>query len=217
MVSRINIVDLYASETFGGVLDLSVSSRAIALSAVAMLHHRYLYDNDGESLTDSEWDILDDKISLTLDELMTGITGFIFPAIWQTVDTTKYLVCDGSVYNRVDYPALYAILHSQYILTANTFYVPDLRNRFVVGAGSTYNVADTGGADSVTLTINQMPVHNHKYNQYTFGVDIESVGVPDPTGVGNPTIPQVSTNSGGGASHENRPPYYALKYYIVAQ
>lgn len=38
---------------------------------------------------------------------------------------------------------------------------PDLRNRFVVGAGSTYAVGDTGGADSVTLTAAQMPTHNH--------------------------------------------------------
>src|SRR5690554_5897142 len=32
---------------------------------------------------------------------------------------------------------------------------PDLRNRFIVGAGSTYSVGDTGGTDSVTLTTAQ--------------------------------------------------------------
>ena len=38
---------------------------------------------------------------------------------------------------------------------------PDLRDRFVVGAGNAYGVGDTGGADSVTLTESQMPSHRH--------------------------------------------------------
>jgi len=38
---------------------------------------------------------------------------------------------------------------------------PDLRDRFIVGAGSTYSRNDTGGADSVTLTENEIPSHSH--------------------------------------------------------
>lgn len=38
---------------------------------------------------------------------------------------------------------------------------PDLTDRFVVGAGGGYNVNDTGGADTVTLTESQMPSHAH--------------------------------------------------------
>lgn len=38
---------------------------------------------------------------------------------------------------------------------------PNLRDRFVVGAGGTYNVGDTGGAKDVTLTEAQMPSHKH--------------------------------------------------------
>ena len=38
---------------------------------------------------------------------------------------------------------------------------PDLRNRFIVGAGSTYAVAATGGADTVTLNATQIPSHSH--------------------------------------------------------
>jgi len=38
---------------------------------------------------------------------------------------------------------------------------PDLRNRFVVGAGDQYDRNDTGGANSVTLTESEMPSHNH--------------------------------------------------------
>ena len=50
---------------------------------------------------------------------------------------------------------------------------PDLRNRFIVGAGSNYNPGDTGGADSVTLTTAQMPQHNHGINdpQHNHGIN----------------------------------------------
>lgn len=48
---------------------------------------------------------------------------------------------------------------------------PDLRGRFVVGAGGAYDVGDTGGADSVALTTAQMPSHSHGGN-----VSIEEAG-----------------------------------------
>ena len=41
---------------------------------------------------------------------------------------------------------------------------PDLRNRFIVGAGSTYQPGNTGGSDSVTLTTEQMPSHAHGHS-----------------------------------------------------
>ena len=44
---------------------------------------------------------------------------------------------------------------------------PDLRNRFVVGAGSTYAVNATGGSDSVTLATANIPTHNHSFSGTT--------------------------------------------------
>jgi microcystin-dependent protein len=38
---------------------------------------------------------------------------------------------------------------------------PDLRNQFIVGAGSNYTVGSTGGNSSVTLTTSQLPAHVH--------------------------------------------------------
>lgn len=38
---------------------------------------------------------------------------------------------------------------------------PDLRNRFIVGAGDQYKLSATGGEDKHILTINEMPSHNH--------------------------------------------------------
>ena len=42
---------------------------------------------------------------------------------------------------------------------------PDLRNRFIVGAGSTYALGVTGGADKVALTASQLPSHYHAVGQ----------------------------------------------------
>ena len=85
---------------------------------------------------------------------------------------------------------------------------PDLRDRFVVGAGSTYAVAATGGEATHTLTIDEMPAHTHNY---------EGVSWYDKFDGGNWWSPgnaqtKTSTPTGGNQSHENRPPYYALAY-----
>ena len=49
---------------------------------------------------------------------------------------------------------------------------PDLRDRFIVGAGNSYSVGSKGGADSVTLTTSQMPSHAHSLNVNSFNVKI---------------------------------------------
>ena len=52
----------------------------------------------------------------------------------------------------------------------------DLRDRFLVGAGATYEPAATGGAATVVLTAAQMPAHNHPVSDPT-----HAHGVSDPT------------------------------------
>lgn len=141
--------------------------------------------------------------------------GTIQAVIRDTLDLSM-LLCDGSVYNRTDYPLLWDVLPAA-MKDATTLTVPDLRNLFLVGAGLDYSLADTGGLAAVTLTIDHMPVHSHTYYAPTFNIDVESVGVPDPTGVGQPAIPEQTTATGGDEPHENRPPYYAVRYAIVAR
>ncbi len=102
-----------------------------------------------------------------------------------------------------------------YVLCDGSSNTPDLRNRFVVGAGSgsNYNVNDTGGADSVTLTVDQIPAHTHTYiDQY---VVINNGYRPWPASNNDCAARNVNSGSaGGGQSHENRPPYYALCFIM---
>lgn len=90
---------------------------------------------------------------------------------------------------------------------------PDLRDRFVVGAGDGYAVGATGGEKEVKLTVQQMPSHTHDIN---LGGSGSTVGTYFPTA--NTTYPprnsMTSEAAGGSAAHENRPPFYALCYIM---
>jgi microcystin-dependent protein len=57
-----------------------------------------------------------------------------------------------------------AAIPTGFILCNGSGGSPDLRNTFVVGAGSTYAPADSGGATTVTLAEANLPSHTHAVN-----------------------------------------------------
>jgi microcystin-dependent protein len=56
---------------------------------------------------------------------------------------------------------------SGWLLCDGTDGTPDLRGKFIVGAGGTYDVGDTGGADTVALTTAELPAHTHGVGTYS--------------------------------------------------
>lgn len=85
-------------------------------------------------------------------------------AVMAYVTTTpppSCLPCNGSVYLREDYPRLYEKLAAAYIVDADHFRTPDLRDRFVLGASVDHPMASTGGASEHTLSTEEMPAHSH--------------------------------------------------------
>jgi len=106
---------------------------------------------------------------------------------------------------------------------------PDLRDRFIAGAGGQYNSGDTGGEDSVTLTESEMPTHSHtgntdiegdhRHSLLEGGFDFGPAGQADSTGSQGQTGPAGEhshslniDNAGGDQAHENRPQFYALAF-----
>lgn len=105
---------------------------------------------------------------------------------------------------------------------------PDLRERFIVGAGgdnptvsgtSGYAVGATGGENTVTLSEAQMPAHSHTdtYN-VTTAVKSAISAIPGlfPVAVDVDETPTSTTTNtvGSSSAHENRPPYYALAFIM---
>jgi hypothetical protein len=101
---------------------------------------------------------------------------------------------------------------------------PDLRNSFIVGAGSTYAVNATGGtADAVVVSHNHAltdPGHSHleKFwsttggTQATFGGATENPYATGQTGTSTTGITLASAGVSG--TNANLPPYYALAYIM---
>jgi microcystin-dependent protein len=96
---------------------------------------------------------------------------------------------------------------------------PDLRARFVVGAGGAYAVGDKGGAETVTLTVDQIPSHAHTTTAKTVGYSgsfnssAEAVTF-DSSSKNNGWRSLSGGWTGGSQAHENRPPYYALSFIM---
>lgn len=137
-----------------------------------------------------------------------------------------------------------AIAPDNWHICDGTSGTPNLRNRFIVGSGSSYGIGDTGGEATVTLDVNQMPSHIHPYSgttdtvgnhrheyedTYVNGRKDISWGLTDKcpddswvhemkhtswAGAHNHTYSGDTESQGGDAAHENRPPYYALAYIM---
>lgn len=97
---------------------------------------------------------------------------------------------------------------------------PDLRGRFVLGAGGTYNPGDTGGSEEVTLTVAQMPAHKFSYSYKANGKSnvLSSNGgsynLMQQNTEGSNTTAKYTNTLGNSAPHPNMPPYYALCYIM---
>ena len=103
---------------------------------------------------------------------------------------------------------------------------PDLRDRFVVGAGREYAVNDKGGEKKHQLKTSEMPSHYHEYVGDDQLSNIEpgcstalrrtSTGYDAASSLGSSWYSHVYATSSVGSNepHENRPPYYALCYIM---
>ena len=87
---------------------------------------------------------------------------------------------------------------------------PDLRGRFILGVSDSHAVNSTGGEETHTLSVNEMPSHNHTY-RYS-GSDPDTIATT--TTVTRDGGYMNTSSTGGNKPHNNMPPYYALCYIM---
>lgn len=85
---------------------------------------------------------------------------------------TGWLLCQGQILMRADYPALFAVVGTAYTgaatVTAQQFRLPALQTRVPMGAEATYfPLGAYGGAQTHQLSVAQMPSHTHVQNAHT--------------------------------------------------
>lgn len=158
--------------------------------------------------------------------------GWLAGDIKETARTTApdgWLMCDGSVKNRADYPVLFQAIGTTYNTGGETnaqFRLPSRQGRVGVGRDATQTEFDTlgelGGAKTHTLTAAEMPAHTHRLGAYASGVEASGYGLAGGGGFGGrpwvdaPSAPtRTSTEgAGGGGAHNNLQPYVVLNYLI---
>ncbi|MBR6022237.1 MAG: hypothetical protein IK066_07445 [Kiritimatiellae bacterium] len=95
---------------------------------------------------------------------------------------------------------------------------PDLRGRFVVGAGKNYALCSTGGVETVTLDVSNLPEHAHGYSLpgVAGGGDFSAtLLVAQSAGTTATAGPNGEQPDGGfGQAHDNLPPFFALDYIM---
>ena len=137
-----------------------------------------------------------------------------------------WLFCEGQLLPISENETLFQLIGTTYGGDGqSTFALPDLRGRLPIHQGNGFVLAGTGGAEAVTLTVQQIPVHNHAFlGSMGVGSQASPVGflpaasntvslykAAAPTNAMNVQMVQPA---GGNQPHTNFQPYLCVDFII---
>jgi len=145
-----------------------------------------------------------------------------------------WALCNGQLLAIGQNTALFSLLGTSYGGNGvSTFGLPDLRGRVVVQPGqgpglSLYDRGQTGGAESYTLPVAEMPSHTHTLRGTSSLGDSDSpagrvmardvAGIPEYSASTNGDMAAAAiTSTGGGAAHNNMAPYRVVNFIIALE
>lgn len=256
---------LYFEGGTGANLCVSKQSIGVTASATpypnAYTERKLIAGQGAETYAWSDFVPLSDKTNRQLRQELTALQSAVnglsaVPVgsimIWSGATAPEnWHLCNGGGMRMDLYPELYAVIGTTYGSPApNWFFLPDMQGRFVAGKGANgyTSLNQKGGANSVTLTEQEMPSHTHgrgtlnsvgkfpaidqdKTDKYggamyrsanpteNWSSNIKGGGSGDNWGSQvwyqwKDGIEGSLANTGGGQSHENRPPFIVMNYII---
>jgi microcystin-dependent protein len=136
-----------------------------------------------------------------------------------------WMFCEGQLLPISENETLFQLIGTTYGGDGEaTFALPDLRGRIPIHQGSGFILAETGGAEEITLTVNQIPAHTHALIAST------AAGGPNPGGSllatstaidiyreSTASVPLAAASIGpvgGSQPHTNFQPYLCVNFII---
>lgn len=215
---------------------LSPESVTVLLYAMAFLDFKRNWLDEAEDpldeITTEDWDEIEELTATVIQEVLTPMIGYCFPVVLGGIPD-NCLALDGGIHNREDYPQLYDLIDSVFVLDADRFFLPDTRSRVLAGAGQgtgllEYSPGQQFGEEGVSLSENENGPHAHTDigHTHTEVIAIPSstlpgeIPVPVPVAIPGASVTGVGfaniQSSGLGTAHENRQPSIALYWAVVA-
>ncbi|MEJ7824921.1 MAG: tail fiber protein [Solirubrobacteraceae bacterium] len=135
---------------------------------------------------------------------------------------TGWLFCNGQAISRTTYAALFGAIGTAHGAGdgSTTFNVPDARGRSLIGHnGTTRILGAVGGEVDHALTTAEIPLHNHDplngFGRTAVRNDAAQINVLVDNGAGGSAgIPISTSGTGGGAQHNNMPPFLVVNWII---
>jgi len=147
-----------------------------------------------------------------------------------------WALCNGQLLPINQYQALFSLLGTTYGGDGRTsFGLPDLRGRVPIHSGNgpgltPKRLGEKGGAETTTLTTNQIPSHSHSVvikaleegnsddpeGKLIAGNGLSSFGSDNSSTLKN-LKPIDSSNTGASQSHNNMQPYLCINFCIALQ
>ncbi len=137
-----------------------------------------------------------------------------------------WMFCEGQLLPISENETLFQLIGTTYGGDGeSTFALPDLRGRVPIHQGNGFTLAETGGVETVTLTVQQIPAHTHALLGTTSIVNdanplnnvtgqTNTFDMYQSTVGGNPMAPQSIGNVGGSQPHTNFQPYLCINFII---
>jgi microcystin-dependent protein len=137
-----------------------------------------------------------------------------------------WMFCEGQLLPISENETLFQLLGTTYGGDGqSTFALPDLRGRIPIHQGNGFILAETGGAEEITLTISQIPSHTHAFLATTAvansnAVQNQVIGQSTQRAVyfeADPTTnlaPNAIGPVGGSQPHTNFQPYLCVDFII---